>query len=343
MLASNRIYTVKVVITPAVSSKKPAFDMQGSVARGDIARLGLIMFLWALCFPLISVGLTMAPPLTLAALRSFVAGTGLLLPAIILRRPWPRGWRTWLTLLGIGASLTAMGFGGMFLAGGQVSPGLATVLANVQPLLAAVLAFIVLGERLGPRQRTGLFLGFAGILLVAAPGLGQGNANSSPLGVTYIVFGAVGVAVGNVLLKRLTGKVDLLMAIGWQLVLGGVPLILLAQLWETPQQVTWSFPFVVVLVALSLIGTAVPFVLWFSLLHRSELNRANTYTFLTPVFALIIGALFFSESLSLVEAGGITLILAGVFWISRRPATVANSRGVYPASVNRCECARTCR
>jgi drug/metabolite transporter (DMT)-like permease len=334
---------VKVGIISAVSTKKPAIDVQGSVGRGDIAGLGLVMFLWALCFPLITVGLTMAPPLTLAALRSFVAGAGLLMPAIILRRPWPRGWRVWLTLLGIGVSLTAMGFGGMFLAGGQVSPGLATVLATVQPMLAAVLAFFVLGERLGPRRRSGLFLGFAGILLVAAPGLGPGNANSSPLGVTYIVFGAVGVAVGNVLLKRLTGQVDLLMASGWQLMLGGVPLMVLAQLWETPQQVTWSLPFVIVLLALGFLGTAVPLALWFSLLHRSELNRANTYTFLTPVFALVIGALFFSESLSLVEAGGIILILAGVFWISRRPVTVVNSRGVLPASVNKFLCTRSRR
>lgn len=285
-----------------------------------MGRLGLVMLLWALCFPLITLGLAFAPPLMLAALRSFVAGAGLLLPALILRRPWPRGWRVWLALTGAGFSLTTVGFGGMFLAGGEVTPGLATVLANVQPLLAAALAFFVLGERLGPRRRVGLFLGFAGILLVAVPGFASGSANSSPLGVAYIALGAVGVAVGNVLLKWLAGRVDLLVAMGWQLVLGGLPLLAGALRFEAAQPVTWNLTFVIVLLSLALPGTALAFTLWFSLLHRAELTRLNTFTFLTPIFALIIGALFFAETLTLLELGGVLLILAGLTWISRQPS-----------------------
>ncbi|HID54080.1 MAG TPA: DMT family transporter [Anaerolineae bacterium] len=282
-----------------------------------MGRLALVTFLWAICFPLIAVGLTMAPPLTFAALRAFVAGGGLLLLAFALRRPWPRGWAVWLTLLGVGLSLTSIGFGGMFLAGGLVSPGLATVLANIQPLIAAALAGIVLGEMLGSRRRWGLFLGFTGIILVALPGFGS-SVNSNPAGVGFILLGAVGVAVGNVLLKRLAGQVDILMATGWQFVLGGLPLLLLAQQFELPAQIEWNILFVIVLLALGLLGTSLAFVLWFSLLHRSELNRLNTFTFLTPVFALMIGALFFGESLGLVEVGGIALILAGVLWVSHQ-------------------------
>jgi len=219
-------------------------------------------------------------------------------------------------LMGLGA--TSLGFGGMFLAGGIVSPGLAAVLANVQPLIAAGLAYLVLSERLGPRRRVGLLLGFAGIILIALPSSGAENANSSPLGVGYVLLGALGVAVGNVLLKRLAGQVDLLMATGWQFILGGVPLFLAAQIFEVPVQVAWSPSFVVVLLALALLGTALAFTLWFSLLHRGELTRLNTFTFLTPVFALIIGALFFAESLRLVEMGGIVLTLAGALRVSRR-------------------------
>ncbi len=287
------------------------------VSPGDQGQLALVMFLWALCFPLISIGLKMAPPLTFAALRSFVAGGGLLLLAFGLRRPWPQGWAVWLTLLGVGLSLTSIGFGGMFLAGGLISPGLATVLANIQPLIAAALAGVILGEVLGPRRRWGLFIGFAGIILAALPGFG-GSVNSSPAGVAFILLGAAGVAVGNVLLKRLAGQVDILMATGWQFILGGAPLWLLAQQVESPAQVVWNPSFMTVLLVLGLLGTSLALALWFSLLHRSELNRLNTFTFLTPVFALMIGALFFGESLGLVEMAGIALILAGVLWVSRQ-------------------------
>ncbi len=288
------------------------------ISPGDLARLTVVMFLWALCFPLITVGLSAASPLYFAALRSFVAGAGLLLPAFVLRRPLPQGWKVWLTLSGVGLSVASLGFGGMFLAGGVVSPGLATVLANVQPLIAAGLAYFVLSERLGPRRRVGLFLGLAGIILVAAPGFGNGDANSSPIGVVYILLGAIGVAVGNVLLKHLAGQVDLLMASGWQFVLGGVPLFLAAQVFESPVRVEWSLTFVAVLLTLGLLGTALAFALWFSLLHRGELTRLNTFTFLTPAFALAMGAIFFGESLRLIEIGGIALILVGALWASRR-------------------------
>lgn len=167
------------------------------------------------------------------------------------------------------------------------------------------------------RILTSLLLGFIGILLIALPGLGGDNANSTPMGVGYVLLGAVGVALGNVLLKRLAGQVDLLMATGWQFILGTVPLLLAAQVFERPVQVAWSPSFVVVLLALGLPGTALAFALWFWLLHRGELTRLNTFTFLTPAVALIIGMLFFAERLGLTEVGGILLILAGVWWVSR--------------------------
>lgn len=300
------------------SLSKPVVAAQRGLAPADLVWLTVVMFLWAICFPLIAVGLSHASPLYFAALRSFVAGAGLLLPALALRRPLPRDWRVWVTLLGVGLSLTGMGFGGMFLAGGIVSPGLATVLANAQPLIAAGLAYVILNERLGPRRRVGLLLGFAGILLIALPSSGPENTNSSPLGVGYVLLGALGVASGNVLLKRLAGQMDMLMAIGWQFILGGLPLYVAAQFFEAPVQVMWNPAFVVVLLALGLLGTALALLLWFALLHRSELNRLNTFTFLTPAFALIIGAIFFNERLGLVEGGGIVLILLGLLWVSRR-------------------------
>lgn len=282
----------------------------------DLSRITLVMFLWALCFPLISAGLSTTPPLYFAAMRSFVAGAGLLIPAFALRRPVPQGSQTWLSLLGVGLGSVTLGFGGMFLAGGLVSPGLATVLANAQPLIAAGLAYAVLRERLDRHRGIGLLIGFTGIILIASGGFSS-SAGLNPSGVGYILLGALGVAGGNVLLKRLTGQVDLWMATGWMFILGGIPLLLAALALESPAQIEWGPRFVVVLLTLSLLGTALVFFLWFSLLHRGELNRLNAFTFLTPIFALIIGILFFDEGLRWTEAGGIALTVMGVLGVNR--------------------------
>lgn len=279
---------------------------------GDTTLLVLVMFLWALCFPLIAFGLEMAPPLYFAALRSAVAGASLLFPAFLLRRPLPQCGNIWLSLLGVGIGFTSLGFGGMFLAGGLVNLGLATVLANVQPLLAAVLAYFVLAERVGQRGQLGLGVGFVGILLISLPSSQEEDANSSLLGMGYILLGASGVAVGNVLLKQIASQVDSLMATGWQFVLGSVPLFWTSWMFEGQAQVVWSMSFIIVLLALSLLGTAFASALWLLLLRRNKLNRANAFSFLTPIFALVIGVGFFDERLRLMETAGILLVLGNV-------------------------------
>ena len=270
--------------------KSPTLTANKNILTADLPHVTLVMFLWALCFPLISAGLSTAPPLYFAALRSLVAGTGLLVLAFALRRPVPQDSRIWLGLLGVGLGSVTLGFSGMFLAGGIVSPGLATVLANSQPLMAAGLAYFILRERLERHRWIGLLIGFTGIVLIASTGFSS-SAGLSPLGVGYILLGAVGVAGGNVLLKRLAGHVDLWMATGWMFILGGIPLLLAALTLESLAQIEWGLRFVILLLTLSLLGTALVFLLWFSLLHRGELNRLNAFTFLTPIVLTLIGVL----------------------------------------------------
>ena len=57
----------------------------------------------------------------------------------------------------------------MFHAAEFLSPGIATVITNTQPLMAAILATLVLKEGIDRYGKTGLWLGFSGILLVASP------------------------------------------------------------------------------------------------------------------------------------------------------------------------------
>lgn len=292
-------------------------DSRQSMPCRDVGLLLFVMLLWALCFPLISIGLSLSSPLYFAALRSLVAGVGLVIPAAVLRRPLPRQLNLWMGILGVGLSYTSAGFAGMFLAGGVVSPGLASVLANMQPLIAAILAFFLLGERLKRRTLMGLFMGFLGIVLTALPGLGDLSTEVGFSGIGYIVLGALGVATGNILLKRLSEKIDPLVVTGWQFLLGGLPLLALAQWLELPAATMWNWTFVVNLLMLGLGGTALPLLLWFWLLRRADLTRLNTFSFLTPIFALIISIMFFSERLQTIQALGIVLSLYGAWQVSR--------------------------
>lgn len=275
-------------------------------------RLLAVMGLWAACFPLITAGLGLAPQLTFAAMRAALAGTTLLAFGFYSGRPMPRGRHSWQLIGLVGLGATTMGFLGMFQAAEFVSPGLATVIANTQPLLAAVLAHAFLDEKLSGRAKLGLVAGLAGIVAIAFPGFALGNSHNLAFGIGYVLIAAAGVSVGNVAIKRLTGKVDAVMAMGFQLLLGAGPLAIIALSTEDVGSVIWSIRFITVLVALAVFGTALAFWLWFGALERVDLNRANAFTFLVPILGLIIGATLFHERVGWIQALGIALVLSGI-------------------------------
>lgn len=159
--------------------------------------------------------------------------------------------------------------------------------------------------------------GFAGIIVITIPGLLEPSTNSTPAGIGLVLIGATGVAIGNVLLKRIANRVDPLIGMAWILLLGAIPLIAAATIFEQTILIDWNISSVVSLVVLSVLGTALAFVLWLDLLRRAELNLLNTYTFLAPVFALAIGSSFYDEQLSAIEWVGASLVVLAVLLASR--------------------------
>lgn len=277
-----------------------------------ITKIVMAMLLWAACFPLITAGLRYAPHLTFATMRGVLAGVALTLLALALRRPFPRGRRTWITLVVVGIGATSLGFLGMFHAAEFVSPGLATVIANTQPLLAAMLGVVWLGERLPGLGWAGLLVGFAGILVIALPQLLGGAGDGTAIGFAYIILAAAGVTVSNVAIKSIAGEVDGIFAMGIQLLIGSIPLSIAAYFMEDQSTVQWTPTFIASLLGLALFGSALVYWLWFSVLETVALNRAIAFSFLVPVFGLAIGAMFFGERLSGIQFSGIALAVLGI-------------------------------
>lgn len=282
-------------------------------------RLALVFAagLWASCYPLITIGLSFAPAFSFAALRALLAGGALALLALVLGRPMPRGGRNWLALVAIGFETTSLGFFGMFHAAEFVSPGLATVIANSQPLIAAILAYFLLGENLGTAQRLGLLVGFVGIVLLSLPQLGGAGRSDFLRGLADIILAAGGVAGGNVLMKAVCGRIDPLVAMAAQYLFGAVPLGIAALLFERPSAIHWSPAFIASLLGLALVGSALVYWLWFTLLGRIPLSRANAFTLLTPFIGYALGIAFFGERPGLFSPVGLALTVGGIVLVER--------------------------
>jgi len=275
----------------------------------------LVMFLWAACFPLIVLGLQDAPHLHFAALRALLAGVVLLLVAVALRRPLPRGMKTWLQLGWIGLGATTLAFLGMFHASAYIAPGLATVIASTQPILAAVLGYLLLSERLDKFSIVGLFFGFVGIVLIAWPETNTEGTDYA-MGLGYLLLAAMGITVSNVFIRRVAGSVDAIMAMAIQLLIGAVPLTLAAVIIEDTGDIAWTGEFIISLLSLSLAGTALAYWLWCKVLETTELYRANVFTYLVPALGLLMGVLFYDERIGITTVFGVLLTLGAISMVN---------------------------
>jgi Integral membrane protein DUF6./Triose-phosphate Transporter family. len=281
----------------------------------NVLAIILVMVLWAICYPLIVMGLNFAPHITFAAMRASIAGVLLLIIAGFLGEKQPQEPMQWLYLMLIGLGATTFGFYGMFHASEFVSPGVATVITNIQPMLTAIFALWWLQESINKNEIAAVILGFIGVVIIATSDAEQGSTINI-IGLSYVAVAVVGLSVSNVLIKKITGKINALVAMGWQLVFGSLILWVVALVTESQAQINWNFQFLTSLISLSVFGTALAYWLWFCVLENVDLVFANSFSFLVPAFGLILGMVFFNEIIGGQVAIGIAIIFIGIILVN---------------------------
>ena len=255
------------------------------------------------CFVAIRYGLVDAPLIWFAALRALIAGAALLAVAGVTHRPKPP-LSAWPAIGLLAVVNVAIAFAAMFAGTVGVASGVAAVLANAQPLLIVLPAWLLYEER--PRARTivALVIGFAGLGIAASPGGFGGGA--------LLSLGAAAAITAGTLLARRLGGVDVVMLVGWQLLIGGVLLSGWAVITEGPPVVVWTPRFTGALLFLALIGSAATYLIWFSELRHASLVTMSAWTLLTPVFGVAFGWLLLGDGLSGQQGVGVSLVLVAL-------------------------------
>ena len=125
--------------------------------------------LWSTGFIGAKLGLPYVEPLTFLALRFAIVIVLMLAVVAVARAPWPPSGRAWLHIGVSGLLVHGVYLGGVFMAIGHGLPsGITALVVGLQPLLTALVAGALLGEKVRPAQWAGLALGFTGVALVVA-------------------------------------------------------------------------------------------------------------------------------------------------------------------------------
>lgn len=273
----------------------------------DLAELLLLAAIWGASFLFMRISSPEFGPLTLALLR--VGGASLfLLPLLALRQSLQPLRRHAPALLGAGFLNSALPFALYAYAALHIPTGLSSILNATVPMWGGLVAWVWLGQAPTRWRVLGLLLGFAGVaaLVWAKTGL---SFNASLWAVLACLFATLNYAIGAVATRKWLSEVPpLAVATGSQL--GATVWLLPLGLWAWPAQApsatAWAS-----LAALALLCTGVAYIFYFRLMARVGPTNAVTVTFLIPVFAILWGALFLSEALTLGMLGGGLLVLAG--------------------------------
>ncbi len=295
--------------------------------------------IWASAFPAAKFVFADSPPLLFLAARFLLAGALLCGWAVWHGELWGMarrlGGRDWAALLLFAALNHALYLGVSWTGMRQLSSGLATIVISASPIVVAVLAVPLLGERLTAHKWAGLALGLGGVAFIVRHRLGGGA--DTPQGLALVALALLTLSLGTVLYKRWPPRVGLAAGTGLQLLLAGLLLAPVALLTESAAEVRLTLPLAGAMAWLAGVVSIGGYMLWFALLARASAGAASAWLFLTPPLGLLMGWAVLGEPLAWAELVGIVPVVAGIALVTRAPegrqlAGGGLSRGAAPPS-----------
>lgn len=265
-----------------------------------------VTLIWGTNFVFIDIGLAQLPPFVFASLRFALVA----LPLVFFL---PRPKVPWRYLVAYGVLIGFGQFGLLFwVMQSHMSPGLASLVIQVQAVFTIVLALLFFKEKVNLAQVVALVVSFAGILLIAM----QGHIDASLIGLAVILVAAISWAVGNLVVKQ-CGKVEIIAFLAWSSLFAVPPLALMSYYYEGPALIissvsmaTWQAWAIVLWQTLG--NTLIGYGLWNFLLQRHSAALVAPWALLVPVFGMAASSVFLGESMPWWKFVAAVLIIAGL-------------------------------
>lgn len=274
----------------------------------------ILALAWGLNWPAVKILLATVPPFTLRALG--LGAAALLLAAVALVRGRsllpPRAlWRPLALagLLNIAAFNLCTAFAQL-----HTTTSRAAVLTYTMPMMSALLARGLLGERLSRRGQLAVLLGSLGLALLAWPALRTLDGDAPPgawLGIVMPLAAALGWALGTIATKRWPLPGDRLVHTAWQLAIGTVCATVGALVADESLPAAWPLATVAAMAYHVVIAMALGYVLWFMLLQRQGAAVSALTTLAVPVVGVLGAMALVGERPSPADWVGFAGVLAG--------------------------------
>jgi drug/metabolite transporter (DMT)-like permease len=280
-----------------------------------LAPYGFVL-LWSSSFITARVGLALVSPLLFVALRLVAAAALLGIVLAVRRQSWAPLRGRWHHLALAGALVNGVTLSAFHV--GMVTENVAVMalMQTLSPMLIALAAMPLLGERLGSRQWLGLALGAVGVIMVVAPRALEGSWGAIRLG----LLGAVTLAGGTIYFGRFGRDVPIVPATAVQLGAAAIVTVGLLIAFEHPHA-TWTFP-AIASVAWNVLAVSIgAMALYYYMLSHGTAGRVAANFYLIPGTVAFLGWVLLGERLTLPAVLGFAVASVGVFLVARRQPT----------------------
>ena len=273
---------------------------------------GLFVLIWATGFIVAGIVSGRADPLTFLSARHALSIVVFAALSLAAGAAWPRDARTWRDAIVAGMLLHGFYIGGVFWSVSHGLPaGLTGLVTGLHPLLTAILALPLLGERLIARQWAGIAVGVAGVALIVAPKLGV--VDHVPLVPLAAALGAtLSLTLGTIWQKYSRPQMDLRVNASIQFV--GAFLLTAPVAWLTEAHRFDASPALLGALAWAVLGLSVGGIaIMLTLLRRGAASRVAPLLYLSPPVAGLMAWALFGEQLTGIQLAGMVLAVAGAF------------------------------
>lgn len=282
--------------------------------RQGLLLLAALSLFWGANWPIMKMVLSEVPPLYFRGACLLLGGVGMLALARVsgmsLRVPagqWKRV--LWLALFNI------VGWNALVIIGVSLLPsGRAALLGYTMPLWSMTLSILFLGEQLTVRSAIGLLLGLSGIVVLVG-GSVEGMLQA-PAGVACMILGAWSWAIGVVLFKRLPVTMPTSSLTGWTMLLGSLPLLVLAVPLETSRLSMPSPAPIIGMLYNILVAFMFCYWAWNRIVLMVPVSVSSLSSLSTPLIGVLGGVVFLGEPLGWQEIAAALLILGAVGSVS---------------------------
>jgi len=276
--------------------------------------VGFIL-LWSSAFSVGKIAIADCPPLIFLAVRFLAAGVLMIGLAAVSGVRWTLTKRDVAVFAALGIANQAAYLGIGFMALKTMSAGLAALIISANPIVAAVLAVLLLGERMSWRKVLGLLLGLAGVAFIVKSRLTLGTDQLS--GIMLSALALLAFVVGTILFKLFAPRNGLWIGNGIQSLAAGMAMIPFAAGFESFGDVVPSTRLIAAFAYSVLMVSVFAYLLWFHILTVSGATAASSYHFLIPPLGMLFGWLLLGEHLAMADLLGIVPVALGIYLVTR--------------------------